>query len=96
VDGAINGELLLCWVRYHLVPTLRRGDVVVMEHLGDRKVAGVREAIAAAGARVVDLPPDSPDLNPIELVFSKFQWLLRSASARSVEAVWTVCGDVLD
>lgn len=96
VDGAINGELFLGWVRHHLVPTLQPGDVVVMDNLGVHKVAGVREAITAAGARVVYLPPYSPDLNPIELVFSKFKWLLKSASARTVEALWSVCGDVLD
>ena len=96
VDGAINGDLFLGWVRHHLVPTLQPGDVVVMDNLGVHKVAGVCEAIAAAGARVVYLPPYSPDLNPIELVFSKFKWLLKSASARTVEALWAVCGDVLD
>ena len=96
VDGAINGELFLGWVRHHLVPTLKPGDIVVMDNLGAHKVVGVREAIAAAGARVLYLPPYSPDMNPIELVFSKFKWLLKSASARSVEALWTVCGDLLD
>jgi transposase len=79
VDGAINGELFLNWVRDHLVPTLRPGDVVVMDNLGVHKVTGVREAITAASARVVYLPPYSPDLNPIELVFSKLKWLLKIA-----------------
>ena len=96
VDGAINGELFLGWVRHHLVPTLMSGDIVVMDNLGAHKVAGVREAIEAAGARLVYLPPYSPDLNPIELVFSKFKWLFKSVSARTVEALWSVCGDVLD
>lgn len=96
VDGAINGELFVGWVRHHLVPTLKPGDVVVMDNLGVHKVAGVREAIAAAGAGVIDLPPYSPDLNPIELVFSNFKWLLKGASARTVEALWSLCGDVLD
>jgi len=64
----------------------------VMDNLGVHKVAGVREAITAAGARVVYLPPYSPDFNPIELVFSKFKWLLKSASARTVEALWSVVG----
>jgi transposase len=96
VDGAINGELFLGWVRHHLVPTLKPGDIVVMDNLGAHKVAGVREAITAAGARLVYLPPYSPDLNPIELVFSKFKWLLKSASARTVETLWSVCSDVLD
>ena len=95
MDGAINGELFLGWVRYHLVPTLTTDDIVVMDNLGAHKVAGVREAIEAAGARLVYLPLYSPDLNPIELVFSKFKWLLKSASARTVEALWSVCGNVL-
>ena len=96
VDGAINGEIFVNWVRHHLVPTLTPGDIVVMDNLGAHKVSGVREAIQAAGARVVYLPPYSPDLNPIELVFSKFKWLLKSASARTVEALWSACGDMLD
>jgi transposase len=85
VDGAMNGELFLAWARLHLVPTLRPGDIVVMDNLGAHKVAGVREAITGVGARLLYLPPYSPDLNPIELVFSKFTWLLRSASARTFE-----------
>ena len=96
VDGAINGELFLGWVTGHLVPTLRPGDIVVMDNLGAHKVAGVREAITRAGARLVYLPPYSPDVNPIELVFSKFKWMLKSASARTVEALWSACGQLLD
>jgi len=96
VDGAINGELFLGWVSGHLVPTLQPGDIVVMDNLGAHKVAGVRDAITAAGARLVYLPPYSPDLNPIELVFSEFKWLLKSASARTVESLWSVCGQLLD
>jgi transposase len=67
-----------------------------MDNLSAHKVAGVREAITAAGARLIYLPPYSPDLNPIELVFSKFKWLLKTASVRTVEMLWTVCGDLLD
>ncbi len=96
VDGAINGELFLGWVREHLVSTLPSGDIVVMDNLGARKVAGVREAIEAAGARLVYLPPYSPDFNPNELAFSKFKWLLKRASARTVETLWTLCGELLD
>ncbi len=95
VDGAINGELFLGWVTHHLFPTLQPGDVVVMDNLGAHKVAGVREAITDAGARLVYLPPYSPDLNPIDLVFSKFEWLLESASARTVKTSWSVCSGVL-
>jgi transposase len=96
VDGAINGELFLGWIIHQLVPTLQPGNIVVMRNLGAHKVAGVREAITAAGARLVYLPPHNPDLNPIELVFSKFKWLLKCASARTVEILWSVCSDVLD
>jgi transposase len=78
------------------VPTLHPDDVVVMKNLGAHKVAGVREAITAAGARVVYLPLYSPDFNPIGRVFSKVKWLLKSASARTVEALWSVCGDLRD
>lgn len=96
VDGAINGEIFLGWVRQHLVPTLHPGDIVVMDNLQAHKVAGVAEAIASAGARVFYLPPYSPDMNPIELVFAKFKWLLKSAAAKTVEALWSLCGKLLD
>ena len=96
VDGAINGAVFLSYVRQQLVPTLAAGDVVVMDNLSAHKVAGVREAIEAVGARVVYLPPYSPDLNPIELVFAKFKWLVRSAGERSMEDLWNRCGQLLD
>jgi transposase len=96
VDGAINGEMFLSYVRQQLTRTLHSGDVVVMDNLSAHKVAGVREAIAAVGAQVVYLPPYSPDLNPIELVFAKFKWLIRSAEARTVESLWQLCGQLLD
>ena len=96
VDGAINGELFLGWVRHHLVPTLMHGDIVVMDNLGAHTVAGVRGAIESVGARLVYLPPYSPDLNPSELVVSKFKWLLKSASASTVGALWSACGAMLD
>ena len=80
----------------HLVPTLGRGDIVVMDNLSAHKVAGVREAIETVGARGLYLPPYSPDLNPIEVIFSKFKWLLKSAAARTVETLWSVCGKLLD
>jgi transposase len=96
VDGAINGDIFLGWVRKHLAPTLRQGDIVVMDNLSAHKVTGVREAISAVEARVLYLPPYSPDLNPIELVFSKFKWLLKSASARTVDSLWSMCGSLID
>jgi transposase len=92
IDGAINGQLFLNYVRQQLVPTLKAGDIVVMDNLRSHKVAGVREAIAAVGARVLYLPPYSPDLNPIEQVFSKFKWLAKSAGERTVEGLWKLCG----
>jgi transposase len=96
VDGAINGELFLGYVRQQLVPTLSPGDIVVMDNLSAHKVAGVRMAIEAVDAKVVYLPPYSPDLNPIELVFSKFKWLVRSATERTVDGLWHLCGQLLD
>ena len=71
-----------------LVPTLQRGDTVILDNLGAHKVAGVREAIETAGARLLYLPPYSPDFNPIEQVFAKLKALLRSAAARTVSDLW--------
>jgi transposase len=96
LDGAINGALFLAYVHQQLVPTLRSGDVVVMDNLSAHKTSGVREAIEAAGAQLVYLPPYSPDLNPIELAFSKLKWLLRSAGERDVGRLWALCGQLLD
>jgi transposase len=96
IDGAVNGTVFVSYVRQHLVPTLSAGDVPIMDNLNSHKVAGVREAVESVGARVLYLPPYSPDLNPIELVFSKFKWLLRSRGCRSVESLWETCGQLLD
>lgn len=96
LDGAINGPTFLAYVRQQLVPTLRCGDIVVMDNLRAHKVAGVREAIEAVGAQLVYLPPYSPDFNPIELVFSKLKWLLRSAAAKTQEVLWNLLGQLLD
>jgi transposase len=73
IDGAVNGELFLAWVEQVLVPTLRRGDVVIMDNLGTHKMAGVRKAIEVAGAGLLFIPPYSPDLNPIEMAFAKLK-----------------------
>ena len=88
-NGAINGELFLAYVEQVLVPTLTSGDIVVMDNLGSHKVAGVRKAIEAAGARLLYLPPYSPDLNPIEQAFAKLKALLRAKALRTVEAPGT-------
>jgi transposase len=96
VEGAINGPLFLAWVEQHLAPTLRPGDIVVMDNLSSHKVKGVRQAIEAAGAELRYLPPYSPDLNPIELAFSKFKKLLRDGAERTVDKLWALCGRVLE
>jgi len=96
VDGAINGEIFRRYVEQHLVPTLQQGDIVILDNLNAHKVAGVREAIEKAQAHLLYLPPYSPDFNPIEQVFAKLKWLLRSAAERTVEALWSRCGEVLD
>jgi transposase len=94
-DGPINGTLFLAWVVQFLVPTLRPGDVVVLDNLGSHKGAAVRRAIRAAGAHLLFLPPYSPDLNPIEMLFSKLKTMLRKADARSIAAVWHRIGSLL-
>jgi transposase len=96
VEGAINGPLFRAWVEQHLAPTLAPGDLVVMDNLSSHKVAGVREAIEAVGAELRYLPPYSPDLNPIELAFSKFKKLLRDGAERTVDKLSDLCGRGLD
>jgi transposase len=96
IDGAINGPMFLAYVEQQLVPTLRVGDIVVLDNLSSHKVAGVRQAIEAAGATVVYLPPYSPDFNPIEQVFAKLKWLIRSAKERTVDGLWTLLGTLID
>ena len=96
VDGALNGDVFLAYVRQQLVPALHAGDLVIMDNLSSHKKAGVREAIEAAGARLLYLPPYSPDFNPIEQAFSKFKWLVKSAAQRTVTGLWTRCGQLLD
>lgn len=81
--GSMNGEMFLAWVRQGLAPTLRAGDVVILDNLSTHKIRGVREAIEAAGARLLYLPPYSPDFNPIEPMWSKVKQILRSHDPRS-------------
>ena len=92
----MTGPAFLAYVEQFLAPTLRPGDVVVLDNLAAHKVAGVAEAIRAAGASVLSLPPYSPDLNPIEQLFSKLKALLRGAAARTKDALWTAIGQLLD
>lgn len=87
-DGAINGELFTAYVEQVLAPTLSPGDIVVLDNLGSHKVKGAREQVEARGARLMFLPPYSPDLNPIEQAFAKFKQLVRSAKPRSRDALW--------
>jgi transposase len=96
LDGAMDGKAFLAYVQQVLVPTLGVGDLVVMDNLSSHKRAGVRESIEATGAQLKYLPPYSPDLNPIELAFGKLKWLLRSAAERTVDALWSRLGQVLD
>jgi transposase len=95
-DGPINGESFAAYVRQALVPTLAPGDVVILDNLGSHKGKAVRDAIRAAGARLLFLPPYSPDLNPIEQVFAKLKHLLRQAAERTIEATWQRAGSLLD
>jgi transposase len=96
VDGGINGALFRAWIEQHLAPILKPGDIVVMDNLSSHKVAGIRKAIEAAGAELHYLPPYSPDLNPIELAFSKFKKLLRDGAERTIDKLWKLCGSALD
>lgn len=95
LDGAINGPAFLAYVIQFLTPELSPGDIVVLDNLSSHKVSGVREAIEARGATLLYLPPYSPDLNPIELAFSKLKRLLRDAAERTVEALWQTIGRLL-
>lgn len=83
-DGATNGSMFLAWVRQHLVPTLKRGDMFVMDNLPVHKVAGVQAAIDAPGLDLLYLPQHSPDLNSIEMVFAKLKTVLWKATERTI------------
>ena len=95
IDGPINGDWFLVYVEKVLAPTLSDGHIVVMDNLASHKVAGVREAIEATGARLLYLPPYSPDLNPIEQAFAKLKAMLRKAAARSIETLWRLIGRLI-
>jgi transposase len=96
LDGPITGEVFRAYVERALAPALGPGDVVVMDNLAAHKVAGVREAVHAAGASILHLPPYSLDLNPIEQAFAKLKAGLRKAGARTREALWGTIGRLLD
>lgn len=96
LDGPINGEVFRAYVEQMLAPSLEPGDVVVLDNLPAHKVAGVAEAIRAAGASLLPLPSYSPDLNPIEQLFAKLKALLRKAATRTQDALWSTIGHLLD
>ena len=96
IEGPINGESFRTYVEKVLVPTLRSGDIVIMDNLGSHKSKAVRQLIRSVGAKLFFLPKYSPDLNPIEQVFAKLKHLLRKAAARTVDTVCSAIGEVLD
>jgi len=96
VDGAMTGDVFVAYVEQQLVPTLRLGDIVVMDNLSSHKRSDVRKAIEAVGAELRFLPPYSPDLNPIENVFSKLKSKLRAAAKRTLGELEDFLGGFID
>ena len=92
IDCPMDGDVFVAYVERVLVPTLRPGDVVVMDNLAAHKRPEVRRSVEAAGAAVLYLPPYSPDFNPIEMIWSKVKRLLRSFAARTVDALHDALG----
>lgn len=91
----MDGDAFRAYVEQVLVPELTPGDIVIMDNLPAHKVKGIRQAIAAAGAELIYLPPYSPDFNPIEMAFSKLKALLRKAAARTIAELWDVIADAI-
>ena len=96
LDGPMNGVAFLAYVEQVLVATLDPGDLVIMDNLAAHKVAGVKQAIEAAGATRVLLPPYSPDFNPIEQAYAKLKALLRKAAARTIDDLWAVIAEAIE
>ncbi|MFQ6018870.1 MAG: IS630 family transposase [Kiloniellaceae bacterium] len=96
LDGAMHGVAFLAYVEQVLVPTLKPGDIVVMDNLPAHKPKAVREAIEKAGAELRFLPPYSPDLNPIEMAFAKFKAFLKRIAARTVDGLWQAIAQAVD
>jgi transposase len=96
LDGAMDGDAFRTYVEHVLAPTLKHGDVVVLDNLPAHKVAGIRETIVERRARLFYLPPYSPDMNPIEMAFSKLKALLRHDPARTIDALVERIGSLLD
>lgn len=95
LDGPMDGDCFLAYVEQLLVPSLHEGDVVVIDNLPAHRVKGVKAAIEGAGARLLYLPPYSPDFNPIEQAFAKLKALLRKAAARTVDELWNAIAEAL-
>lgn len=95
LDGPMNGAWFLAYVEQVLAPTLKPGDMVIMDNLPAHKGASVRAAIEAVGARLLLLPPYSPDLNPIENAFSKLKAMLRKAAARTIDRLWEAIAQII-
>lgn len=96
INGPINGEIFRAYIQTQLLQTLKPGDIVVIDNLGSHKSGEVRKMIRAVGARLFFLPAYSPDLNPIEQLFSKMKHHMRAAMARSVSAVHDAVAKALD
>ena len=96
LDSPMNGAAFLAYVDHVLVPTLRSGDIVVMDNLPAHKPPAIRAAIERAGAELYFLPPYSPDFNPIEMAFSKVKALLKKAAARTATSLWDAIRDAID
>ena len=96
IDGPINGERFRIYVERVLVPTLKPGDIVIMDNLGSHKGKAVRDLIRAAGAKLFFLPKYSPDLNPIEMLFSKLKHLLRKAAKRTKDTICDAIAEILE
>lgn len=95
-DGAMNGNVFRAYVEQVLVPSLAHGDVVIMDNLPAHKAAGVRDAIEAAGASLLYLPPYSPDFNPIENAFAKLKALMRERAERTISALWNAASSIVE
>jgi transposase len=96
VDRPMNGAIFMAWLEQNLAPTLTAGDTVIMDNLPAHKVSGVRAIIEAVGAKLLYLPPYSPDFNPIEMLFAKLKALLRKAAERTIDNLWDRIGKILE
>lgn len=96
IDGAMNGEMFDRYVETQLAPTLRAGDVVILDNLSSHKNPSAARTLREISTWFLFLPPYSPDLNPIEMAFSKLKALIRKATARTYEDLWQAVGRVCD